>query len=264
VTVSAHRADAPFPLTRLRVRVENTVADADPASPRDEILGRSLLAAHVLLALDKGGFVSQLDPPAWAARAAAQCENRHAYPVLAGVGERGDVLLCSPIILYDHPKIAPESPGDLHDATEIDEILSLRTMTLTEDEKREARATDPRAAAIVDRVDAMPPELLARLHGAVRDLRPALADSVLVGGVRVGAGSAVRLRPRGTGTDAYDMFLAGRRAHVHEILHDVDGSVRLAVTVDDDPAADLNEWYGRFFHFTPDEVEPVGKSASAR
>jgi hypothetical protein len=276
VTVRAEQAAAPFPLLALRVRVENTVPLDDPDVPRDVVLRRSLLATHVLLGLDRGSFVSLLDPPAWAAPAAAGCANRHAFPVLAGSGPDGtDVLLGSPIILYDRPKIAPESPGDLHDATEIDEILSLRTLTLTDAEKREARATDPRAAAIVDRVDGMPPEVMARLHGALRDLDPVNddelpwwdpraeaavrpeSDAVLIGGRAVGRGATVRLRPRGRGTDAHDMFLAGRTATVHAVLRDVDGSVRVAVTVDGDPAAELHEWYGRFFHFTPEEVEPV-------
>src|SRR4029450_2768918 len=72
---------------------------------------------------------------------------------------------------YAPPPTAPETPGDLFDAPEIDEILTLRTMALTEEEKREARATDERAAAIIARVDNMPPELLERLHGAVRYLK---------------------------------------------------------------------------------------------
>ena len=276
VTVRAEQAAAPFPLLALRVRVENTVPLDDPDVPRDVVLRRSLLATHVMLGLDRGSFVSLLDPPAWAAPAAAGCANRHVFPVLAGSSPDGaDVLLGSPIILYDRPKIAPESPGDLHDATEIDEILSLRTLTLTDAEKREARATDPRAAAIVDRVDGMPPEVMARLHGALRDLDPVRddelpwwdpraeaavrpeSDAVLIGGRAVGRGATVRLRPRGRGTDAHDMFLAGRTATVHAVLRDVDGSVRVAVTVDGDPAAELHEWYGRFFHFTPEEVEPV-------
>jgi hypothetical protein len=273
----AEPAPAPFPLLRLRLRVENTAAAADPAAGRDTALYDALLATHVLAGLDRGRFLSLLDPPAWAAAAAAACDNRHVFPVLAGAGGGAGVLLAAPIILYDHPRIAPESPADLHDATEIDEILSLRTLTLTEDEKREARATDPRAAAIVDRVEAMPPELLARLHGALRDGPAATRDpddlpwwypqaeaavdpqrdSVLVAGRRITRGSVVELRPRGRGSDAHDMFLTGRRATVHAVLHDVDGSVRVAVTVDDDPAADLHEWYGRFFHFTPDEISPV-------
>jgi hypothetical protein len=276
IVIGAHRARAPFPLLRLRIRVENVMQLADPAMPREQVLRHSLIAAHLLVGLDAGRFVSLLDPPAWAADAAAECENRHLFPVLAGADEDRDVVRCSPIILYDHPKIAPESPGDLHDATEIDEILSLRTRTLTDAEKREARGTDPRAAAIVDRVDEMPPELLAKLHGALRDLPTAAepdglpwwdpraeaavrpeADTVLVAGCRIGRGALVRLRPRARGSDAHDMFLAGRTGRVHAVLHDVDGSVRLAVTVDDDPGADLHEWYGRFLHFSPDEVEPL-------
>jgi hypothetical protein len=82
-------------------------------------------------------------------------------------------MLSSPIILYDHPEIAPESSTDLCDATEIDELLLLRTMTLTDEEKRQARATDPRAAAIVDHADTIPPEIFERLHGAIRSVRPA-------------------------------------------------------------------------------------------
>ena len=102
-----------------------------------------------------------------------KCSNVHTWPVMVGEDGDRDVVLSSPIILYDYPQIAPESPGDLYDATEIDEILTLRTMTLTEDEKRQARATDPRAAAIIDRVDDMPPEILDKLHGALRYLRAA-------------------------------------------------------------------------------------------
>ncbi len=251
--MSAEPAAAPFALHRLRIRVENAVRLEEPGVARDVALRRSLIAVHLLLEVSAGRFLSLLDPPEWAAAAAAGCQNRHVFPVLAG--PRENVMLCSPIILYDQPRIAPESPGDLHDAAEIDEILSLRTRTLTDDEKREARATDPRAAAIVDRADAMPAELMARLHGAVRSLGP--PDGVLVDGVRVGPGSRVRLHPRGRGTDAYDMFVAGRTAKVHAIRHDVDGSVHIAVTVDDDPAAELHEWYGRYFHFSPEEVQPL-------
>jgi len=60
-------------------------------------------------------------------------------------------MLASPIILYDYPQIAPESPGDLFDGTEIDEILALRIMTMTDDEKREMRNTDVRARRILER-----------------------------------------------------------------------------------------------------------------
>jgi len=91
--------------------------------------------------------------------------------VLAGPEDCRDLVLSSPVILYDHPEVAAESAGDLFDATEIDEILTLRTMALTDAEKREARATDPRAAELMDRMDNLPPEMLERMHGAIRYLR---------------------------------------------------------------------------------------------
>jgi hypothetical protein len=157
-------------LTRLSVTVENASSWAGASMRRDDILGQCLIAVHTMLAVDDGAFVSLIDPPDHAREAAAACHSDGAFPVLIG---SDDIVLSSPIILYDHPEIAAESPGDLYDATEIDEILALRVMTLTDEEKSEARATDPRAAAIIDRCDDLPPEMWARLHGAVRSLRPA-------------------------------------------------------------------------------------------
>ena len=357
-------------LCRIRVRTTNTAPAPPPRTPRDEALRRALIATHTLLGGDGVEFVSLIDPPADLETPVRACRNEFTFPVLGGeAGDTGPVLLSAPIILPDHPQVAPESPGDLHDAAEIDEILTLRTMLLTDDEKREARATDPRAAAILDRVDTMPQEVFERLHGAVRSLTPsgpaavasadrlpgavgspapsgpaavasadrlpgavgspasaalaarsadrvpgavgspapsALAaasgdrlphalrppapfapftptasadrpawwqegaddglspttDTVLVDGVPLGGGSRVRLRPRGRGADAQDMFLAGRTAEVAAVFHDVDGSVHLAVTLDDDPAAELNNWYGRFHYFRPDELEPLEPAGS--
>ncbi|MFC5808625.1 hypothetical protein [Streptomyces heilongjiangensis] len=461
VTLTAERlADDAF---RLRVRTANTVGALEPRAPRDEALRRALVATHTLIGGDGVEFVSLIDPPADLADQARACRNEFTFPVLADEPPAGPVVLSAPIILPDHPQVAPESPGDLHDAAEIDEILTLRTMLLTDEEKREARATDPRAAAILDRVDTMPPEIFARLHGAVRSLTPAAApagpplttppagaaltvvpvglppaaasagptsaaapfgpppaaasagpaptaapagpaptappagaalttppagaaltvvpvglppaaasagptsaaapfgppsaaasagpaptalsaglnpaaappggtpaagpvgpnpaaasagptpppapagpapaaapvapppatpmpppaatpvasaserpvwwqegaddglspttETVLVDGVSVGGGSRVRLRPRRS-ADAQDMFLAGRTAKVAAVFHDVDGSVHLAVTLDDDPASELHTWYGRFLYFRPDELEPLEPATS--
>ena len=259
LSVQAERAPAPFPLLRLRVVVANTSAGLPAAARRPAVLRRSLVATHTVLAVTGGRFLSLLEPPEWAAGAAATCTNLHAFPVLAGLPGSRDLVLSSPVILYDQPQIAPESPGQLFDSGEIDEILSLRTLTLTDAEKAEARATDPRAAALIDRVDGIPDDVLARLHGAVRALRPVPSepDAVLVGGTRVSAGSRVRLHPRRHGTDAQDVFLAGRTATVDRVLHDVDGSRFVAVTVDDDPAAELNADHGRFYQFTADEIEAL-------
>jgi hypothetical protein len=263
------------------------------AADRDEALQSALVAAHTLLALDRGAFLSMTEPPEWASVAVKECENVGTWPVLAGT-EAGSasVVLSSPIILGDHPQIAPESPGDLYDATEIDEILTLRTMTLTDAEKAEARATDPRAAALIDRVDDLPQEHLDRLHGALRYLRhvttpgegllpgpdPAAVmspqtpwwdpgndasvspetDGIIIDGVRVARGSKVRLRPGNRRTDAQDLFVHGRTATVEAVFFDVDGAQHLGVTLDDDPElAEISRRQGRFLYFAPDEVEPV-------
>ncbi|MER6795221.1 hypothetical protein, partial [Amycolatopsis mediterranei] len=183
LTARADPLDGPFGGTRLRVDVHNTTSWPSDGVRR-HALRHALLAAHLVLSVDTGHFLSMLDPPEWAKPAVETCRQERLWPVLIGDTSRSTVVLASPIILYDDPAIAPESPGDLFDGTEIDEILTLRTMTLTDEEKREARATDPRAAAIVDRVDTMPPELLERLHGAIRSVRPA-GPSVTVAGVRV-------------------------------------------------------------------------------
>ena len=282
IVVSAAPLPGPYDVLRLRIDVVNDSACPDGAS-RETALRTSLITAHTLLAVSAGGFLSAADPPEWALPATRELDNRHTWPVLAGPPERTDLLLSSPIILADHPQLAPESPTNLFDGTEIDEILSLRTLVLTDEEKAEARATDPRAAAVVDAVDAMPPEIWERLHGAIRTLRPVAAipdaaadpvfatdapwwdpgadasvhpetDSVLVGGTPVARGSRVLLRPR-PGGDVQDLFLAGLPATVQAVLHDVDGEVYVAVSVDGDPAAELQVAHGRFRYFHPDEIE---------
>jgi hypothetical protein len=279
VRVSTAWAEGAAALVKVSVEVENGTIWREDGADRDAVVARSLLAVHTLLAVDDGAFVSSLDPPEFAKAAVAGCRNDGAFPVLAG--EEGDdrVVLSSPIILYDHPAVAPESAGDFHDATEIDEILALRVLTLTDAEKAEARGTDWRAAAIVDRCDDMPPEVWERLHGAVRSLRPlgeaegaatpeALpwwdpgvdasvdpwSDTTWIGGVEVGKGTPVRLCPSRR-ADAHDLFLAGRTAVVAGVFKDVDGEEHVAVTLDDDPAAEMLDWQRRYLYFHPDEVE---------
>jgi hypothetical protein len=284
IRATTEPADGVDGLVLVRVRIENLSPCDATADAREDALPAFLVGTHTLLALSGGGFVSLADPPEWARAAAAACDNVHTWPVLIGsAGERG-VILSSPIILPDYPEIAPESPGDLYDATEIDEILTLRTMALTDDEKREARATDARAAAIIDRVDTMPPEILERLHGAIRSLRPVGGheptdasaeppapwwdpgvdasvspdtDQIDVRGVAVARGSRVRLRPGVRRADAQDLFLDGRTARVEGVFLDVDERRYLAVTLEDDPAAALHQVHGRYLYFAPDEVEPL-------
>ncbi len=91
------------------------------------------------------------------------------------------------------------------------------------------------------------------------------ADSVEVAGMTVRAGSLVRLAPRQTGGDIFELALAGRTALVHEILEDYEGRIQLAVTVADDPGQDLGAMRrpGHRFFFDPDEVEPLDPVADA-
>jgi hypothetical protein len=280
LTLSASTVDG---YLRLAVGLRNTAAWDPAESGRDLASRRALVGAHLLLAGADAGLVSLTDPPADAAAAAGSCRNGRWWPALVG----GAVLL-APMILPDQAEIAPESPGDMFDATEIDEILTLRVMTLTDAEKAAARGTDPRAAAIVDRCDSLPDAALDRLHGARRDVpaptppadRPAeetvpwwdpgadasvspATDAVLVAGVPVAKGSRVRLRPTRR-ADAQDIFLAGQEAVVTAVLSDVDGETHVAVVLADDPAADLHEWYGRYWYFAPDEIEPLPAAPAGR
>ena len=308
IRLHAERVAGPYQALKLRVRVENHSTSRDQLRTRTDGLRQALIAAHLLIGVPGGRFLSLTDPPEWAAAEAGQCVNTGTWPVLAGPQGCTELMLSSPVILYDHAEVAAESPADLFDATEIDEILTLRTMALTDEEKREARSSDPRAADLIDRMDHLPPEMLDRLHGAIRHLRPVggpdpdappasapaprpsgvpageitgrpdvpwwdpgadrsvspETDHVVVAGVRVASGSRVIMRPGIRRADAQDLFLAGRAATVQAVLHDVDGDVHLAVSPDQDPAAELQRSHGRFLYFAPDEVEPIGPADATR
>ena len=286
IRLRAERVAGPFRALKLHLVIENTTLARSQLHRRADGLLHALIAAHSLIGVPGGRFLSMTDPPEWAAAEVAACENTGTWPVLAGPPGCEDLMLSSPVILYDHPEVAAESAGDLFDATEIDEILTLRTMALTDAEKRQARATDPKAAELIDRLDGLPADMLDRLHGAIRYLRSAPAgadlpgpsapeasvpwwdpgadtsvspqtDQIVIEGVPVGRNSRVVMQPGSRRADAQDLFLAGREAIVEAVLFDVDGQVHLAVTPVDDPAADLQRNHGRFLYFAPDEVRPA-------
>ncbi len=309
VSVRSTPLPGPWQAARLTVRLANESAASpergERAAPtgegqaprsRDEALPAAMVAAHLIITVSGGAFLSMTDPPEWASAQVAGCHNAGCWPVLAGPEDSRQVMLAAPIILPDHPQVAPESPGELYDGTEIDEILTLRTLALSDEEKAAARATDPRAAALIDRVDAMDAPTMEQLHGTIRAMsahRPASeptglaataeggenvpwwdpgadasvspgADFVIVAGHRVARGSRVILRPGSRRADAQDMFLAGRAALVAAVRRDGDDTAYLAVTLADDPAADLQAAHGRFLYFAPDEIEPdTGTDADA-
>jgi len=283
-------------LVALGVRVDNATGwspgDVPGWTPRDVAARYSFVGTHLLMAARGTRFVSLLDGPAWAAQDTSSRTQSRCWPVLVSADDGADAVLVSPIILDDHPSIAPESAGDLFDATEIDEILTLRVMTMTETEKADARGTDPRAAAILARCDAMSDDALERLHGGRRPAQPAplgppdlddipsygddvpwwdaaedaraepTTDAVMVGGVPVAKGSRVLLRPSRR-ADAQDLFLAGLTAVVARVYFDVDGGTHVAVMLEDDPGSDLYDATGRFYYFGPEEIEPLPARASA-
>ena len=158
-------------LFRVTVRISNlTPCSGAALESRDGALGGSLLSAHTILSVCDGEFISLLEPPGEYQQTAAACHNAGTWPVLVGEPGRRDTVLSSPIILYDYPQVAPESPGDLFDGAEIDEILALRILTLTDEEKAAMRRSDQRAKDILERTESLPPEHFMKLHGALRGM----------------------------------------------------------------------------------------------
>ena len=225
---------------RLTVRIGNLSEDLED---------RSMLSVHTLLGIERGQFLSLLDPPEEYKIATAACRNIGTWPVLAGREGDRHLMLSSPIILYDYPQIAPESAGDLFDSTEIDEILTLRVLTLSDDEKKELSSGDDRVRRILERTESLPPQALAKLHGAIRGLRSASK-------LNFREGDRVRLHPRKK-ADIFDIALDGKIAIVESVESDFENNVHLAVTVEDVPGRDFGQarQIGHRFFFGPDEVE---------
>jgi len=264
-------------ICRLTVRIENVTAlSAAECHERSMAQHCAFASTHTILDMRDGAFVSLMDPPADLRDAAASCENQGTWPVLVGKNGETGAVLSSPIILYDYPDIAPQSPGDLYDATEIDEILTLRILTMTDAEKREMASADARARALLERTHGLTMAELTQMHGVMRragsirhaddslagksagDTKPRLA-SLLSGGRDLVVGAEVRLRPK-AGGDIMDLALAGQVAVIEAIERDFEDRVHVAVTLRDDPGRDLGAagFPGHRFYFSQEEIEPIG------
>ncbi len=167
VTIEALEND----LFKLCVQIENSTPGTASLSGQ-RVLRRSFVSTHTILQVREGSFISLLDPPEALQAMARGCRNVRTWPVLVGNEGECDAMLSSPVILYDYPRIAPESPGPLFDGTEIDELLTLRILTLTDEEKAQMRQGDERAREMLERTEALSPEQFMRLHGTIRSLRP--------------------------------------------------------------------------------------------
>jgi hypothetical protein len=245
------------------------------------IVCRTFASTHTILHAHGGEFISQIDPPADYAKAAEACVQIGTWPVLVGEEEKQerDTMISSPIILYDYPRIAPESPGTLFDSGEIDEILSLRIMTMTDEEKNEMRNVDAQARQILERTENLDEEQLLEMHGAMRKTTLSSASnatisetiasstenffnpaskpqSFLLGGVRMKTGDRVRVRPKSR-ADIMDMALAGKIAIIESIEQDAEDQIHLALIMEDDPGKDLGflKQPGHRFFYTIHEVE---------
>ena len=163
---------------KLHLEVQNAShLPSGAGAKREEALPLSFVSAHLLLGIARGQFVSLLDPGETYRESAAACSNQGVFPVLAGEEPGRSIMLCSPIILYDYPKIAPESEGDFFDGTEMDEMLTLRVLTLTDAEKLEMQNGDPRARRILERTEALTSDAMLKAHGVIRGLRDIRGDA---------------------------------------------------------------------------------------
>ena len=176
--LTIHAQSLPSGACKLHLEVENTSPLSSGAKARrDEVLPQALVSAHLLLGITGGEFVSLLEPPAPYTADAKACINTGVFPVLAGDEPDRSILLLSPIILYDYPKTSPESAGDFFDGTEMDEMLTLRVLTLTDAEKGEMRRGDPRARRILERTESLSGEQMLKAHGIVRPIREIHSDT---------------------------------------------------------------------------------------
>ena len=228
-------------------------------------LRSSLLSTHLVARAPGSRFASPVAPGPSAAAAVRTCDHANIFPVLATAAD--DTVLGATIVLPDHPQIAPESHGDLFDATEIEEALLLHVLALSDGERAAIAEQDPKVREMIARAEAAGPEEIARLRGrvTVTDLPPAHrlgpADvagepQIVVDGITYRRGATVVLRP-GFGRAPQDSVWADRRATIERIYRDYEDGVHIAVTVDDDPGQELMRDIGRYLYFKPAEVEVV-------
>ena len=201
--------------------------------------------------------------------------------MLAGEEGQRDTDLSAPIILYDYPQIAPESPGDLFDGTEIDEILALRILTMTDAEKQEVRNGDDRARQILERTEMLPPEHFQKLHGALRGMRPNPEERNERVGMAFARGQAgTRISARSTASNFKSAIASacgrakaatswtsrwpGRSAIIESIEQDYEGKCKWpSYRRRSRQGSGLLRQPGHRFFFKPEEIEAGMNDAAA-
>ena len=249
----------PSGMGRVTLQVENTtpLTEAEASADRYDVLPKAMLNTHLLARVEGGQrFLSPLER---GDDGVAGCCQVNTWPVLAT--REDDALLAPTIMLPDHPEIAPESVNDFFDGTEIEEALVLHIQALSDQEREEIAAQDPKVREMLARADATTPQQLMDLHGRVRIQDPPGEREVTVDGVTYRRGQKVILHPP-LDADVYDKMLDGRKATIHRLFIRLDDNemgerLHLGVTVDDDPMQEILGESGRFLFFFSDEVEVV-------
>jgi hypothetical protein len=238
---------------RVTLQVENTTpltAEEAEADRKDALL-KSMLSTHLLAQVEGDTFVSPLER---GDDGVAGCCQVNTWPVLATPND--DALLGPTIMLPEHPEIAPESVNDFFDGTEIEEALVLHIQALSDQEREEIAAQDPKVREMLARADATTPQQLMDLHGRVRLEDPPGEREVTFDGVTYRRGDKVILHPP-QDADVYDKMLDGRTATIHRLFLRVDDRLHIGVTIDDDPMQEILGESGRFLFFFSEEVEVV-------
>ena len=244
----------PSGMGRVTFQVENVteLTDEEATGDRKDALLKSMLSTHLLLRVEGGHkFLSPLER---GDDGVAGCCQVNTWPVLATPND--DALLAPTFMLPDHPEIAPESVNDFFDGTEIEEALVLHIQALSDQEREEISAQDPKVREMLARADATTPQQLMDLHGRVRIEDPPGEREVVLDGVKYRRGQKVILHPP-QDADVYDKMLNGRTATIHRLFLRVDDRLHLGVTIDDDPMQEILGESGRFLFFFAEEVEVV-------
>jgi len=244
----------PSGMGRVTLQVENVtpLSDEESTGDRKDALLKSMLSTHLLLRVEGGEkFLSPLER---GDDGVAGCCQVNTWPVLATPND--DALLAPTFMLPDHPEIAPESVNDFFDGTEIEEALVLHIQALSDQEREEISAQDPKVREMLARADATTPQELMDLHGRVRIEDPPGEREVTFDGVTYRRGQKVVLHPP-QDADVYDKMLNGRTATIHRLFLRVDDRLHLGVTIDDDPMQEILGESGRFLFFFAEEVEVV-------
>jgi hypothetical protein len=93
ITVRAAEVPGPWRALQLQVRVENRTGLGSVPQRREDALPTSLVAAHTIITVDGGKFLSMTDPPEWAAAGRGRMPQRERLAGARRPGRPGHAVL---------------------------------------------------------------------------------------------------------------------------------------------------------------------------